>query len=567
MRAKDLDLRELLSFEPGGGVIRFGTERVLLFDAVALGILRRELIETLGVTAARGVLTRFGYAHGRRVAETLRTTFAWDSEDEWRIAGGRLHMLQGHVVIEQPPDSSAGASAPFVESIWHESYEAAEHLLHLGQAEEPVCWTLAGFASGYLSFANRRDIFCVEDRCRAKGDPACHLVGRFREDWGQAIEPHLAFYDKACVDSALDGVTTALRAAEQRLRARRKELAALAPGAEARHGLVVRSEAMGRVLDLAERVARVESTALITGESGVGKERIARLIHESSPRAARPFVAVNCGAVTETLLESELFGHARGAFTGADRERPGLFEAAEGGTLFLDEVGEVSPGMQVKLLRALQEREVRRVGENRSRRVDVRVVAATNRSLADEVAAGRFRQDLYYRLRVIELRVPPLRDRPEDVLALARVFLAELAKRMGRKVTGFTPRAADHLLRYTWPGNVREIQNAVEHAVALATGSRIDVDDLPEELRVAMPRPRPTGRTRPLEDIEREYILAAVESAGGNRTRAAADLGIGLATLKRKLKAYEADAGSGSRGGVRTPGRDRRGPAEEDGTA
>jgi transcriptional regulator with PAS, ATPase and Fis domain len=305
---------------------------------------------------------------------------------------------------------------------------------------------------------------------------------------------------------------------------------------------------MGRVLDLAERVAKVDSTALVTGESGVGKERIARLIHEESARAARPFVAVNCGAVTETLLESELFGHARGAFTGADRERPGLFEEANGGTLFLDEVGEVSPGMQVKLLRALQEKEVRRVGENRSRAVDARVVAATNRNLADEVAAGRFRTDLYYRLRVIELRVPALRDRPEDVLPLARVFLAETSKRMGRKLTGFTPRAADQLLRYEWPGNVREVQNAIEHAVALAAGSRVDVEDLPEELRAAMPRPRPVGRTQPLEDVEREYILAAVESAGGNRTRAAADLGIGLATLKRKLKSYDAQGTAARRG-------------------
>jgi DNA-binding NtrC family response regulator len=540
MRATDLDLRELLAFEPGGGVIRFGGERALLFDAVALGILRRELIESLGLTAARGILTRFGYAHGRRMAESLRNGFPWASENEWRVAGGRLHMLQGLVVIEQPPAPSAAEPPPFVESIWHESYEAEQHLLHLGPADEPVCWTLAGFASGYVSFANGREVYCVEDRCSGKGDSACHLVGRFKEDWGPAVEPHLRFYEKACVDSALEGVTAALRAAERRLRVRRQELARFEPGTEERKGIVVRSDAMRRVLDLAQRVARVESTALITGQSGVGKERIARLIHDESPRAARPFVAVNCGAVAETLLESELFGHARGAFTGADRERPGLFEAANGGTLFLDEVGEISPGMQVKLLRALQEKEVRRVGENRSRPVDARVVAATNRSLAEEVAAGRFRQDLYYRLRVIELRVPPLRDRPDDVMPLARAFLAETARRMGRKLTGFTPRAADQLLRYEWPGNVREVQNAIEHAVALAAGSRVDVDDLPEELRAAMPRPRPAGRTRPLEDVEREYILAAVESAGGNRTRAAADLGIGLATLKRKLKSYGA---------------------------
>jgi two-component system, NtrC family, response regulator HydG len=538
VRATDLDLRELLSFEPGGGVIRFGGERVLLFDAVALGILRKELIDSLGVNAARGLLTRFGYAHGRRMAENLQSGFPWESEGEWRVAGARLHMLQGLLVVEQPTHPSQAGPTPFVESIWHESYEAEQHLLHLGQADQPVCWTLAGFASGYVSYANGREIYCIEDKCRGKGDPACHLVGRFKEDWGADIEPHLPFYNKACLDSALEGVAAALRTAERRLRARKNELARLAPGAEERTGLVVRSEALHRVLDLAERVAKVESTALITGESGVGKERIARLVHEASPRATRPFVAVNCGAVTETLLESELFGHARGAFTGADRERPGLFEAAEGGTLFLDEIGEISPGMQVKLLRALQEREVRRVGENRSRAVDVRVVAATNRNLNEEVLAGRFRQDLYYRLRVIELHVPPLRERVEDILPLARVFLAEMAHRMGRKVTGFTPPAADQLIRYEWPGNVREVQNAVERAVALCSGSRVDVDDLPEELRLAMPRPRPTGRTRPLEDVEREYILAAVENAGGNRTRAASELGIGLATLKRKLKHY-----------------------------
>jgi two-component system response regulator HydG len=538
MRAADLDLRELLSFDPKGGVIRFGGERVLLFDAVALGILRKELIDILGVVAARGILTRIGYAHGWRTAESLRSEFPWESDQEWRTAGGRLHMLRGFVVVEPVPPPAARRPEPFVHNIWRDSYEAEQHRLHVGSSEEPVCWTLTGFASGYLSFANGRDVYCIEDRCQGKGDPTCSLVGRFKDDWGPEIEPHLSFYDKACIDSALKGVTTALRETERQLRARRHELARIAPGAEDRSGLVVRSEAMQRVLDLALRVAKVESTALITGESGVGKERVARLVHDASARSARPFVGVNCGAVTETLLESELFGHARGAFTGADRERPGLFESANGGTLFLDEIGEITPGMQVKLLRALQEKEVRRVGENRSRPIDVRIVAATNRNLADDVAAGKFRQDLFYRLRVIELRVPPLRERPEDVLPLARFFLAETARRMERKITGFTPRAADQLVRHDWPGNVREVQNAVEHAVALCAGNRVDVEDLPEELRSAMPRPRPIGRTRPLENVEREYILAAVEAAGGNRTRAAVDLGIGLATLKRKLKAY-----------------------------
>jgi len=509
---------------------------------VALGILRKELIDALGLTAARGILTRIGYAHGWRTAESLRSEFPWESPREWQVAGGRLHMLRGFAIVEAPAPGAGLVPEPFAEAVWRESYEAEQHVLHVGPADEPVCWTLAGFASGYLSFANGREVYCVEDRCRGKGDPACHLVGRFREEWGAAIEPHLAFYDKGCVDAALARVGAALRGAEARLAARRKELARIAPEAADPSGLVARSAAMQRVLDLARRVARVESTALVTGESGVGKERIARLIHDESPRSGRPFVGVNCAAVAETLLESELFGHARGAFTGADRERPGLFEAASGGTLFLDEIGEVGPAMQVKLLRALQEREVRRVGENRARPVDVRIVAATNRDLAAEVAAGRFRQDLFYRLRVIELRVPPLRERPEDVLPLARLFLAETARRMGRKVTGFTPRAADQLLRHEWPGNVREVQNAVEHAVALCAGSRVDAGDLPEELRAAPPRPRPAGRTRKLEDVEREHIVAAVEAAGGNRTRAASELGIGLATLKRKLKRYAAGA-------------------------
>jgi len=533
VRVADLDLRELLAFEPKGGVMTFGGQRVLLFDAVALGLLRKELIETLGIFAARGILTRLGYAHGWRTAESLRSAFPWESEQEWQRAGAQLQMLQGLQIVEHPERIWTDGR------VWHESYEAEQHLLALGQAEGPVCWTLTGFASGYLSFAYGRKVYCVEDRCRGKGDAFCHVLGRFREEWGPEIEPHLLFYKTERVDAALKNVTIALRSAEKRLRARTKELANLVGNTEVVSGLVARSPAMKRTLDLARRVAKVESTVLVTGESGSGKERIARLIHDESARAHKAFVAVNCGAVAETLLESELFGHSKGAFTGADKDRPGLFEAAAYGTLFLDEVGEIPLNMQVKLLRVLQEKEVRRVGENRSRPVDVRVIAATNRSLADEVAAGHFREDLYYRLRVIELRVPPLRERVEDILPLARVFLSDAAGRMRQKVVGFTSRVADRLMGQEWRGNVRELQNAVEHAVALCQTSRVDVDDLPEELRTAPPKAAVTGQIRALEDIEREYILSAVDASGGNKTRAAASLKIGLATLHRKLKQYE----------------------------
>jgi transcriptional regulator with PAS, ATPase and Fis domain len=296
---------------------------------------------------------------------------------------------------------------------------------------------------------------------------------------------------------------------------------------------------MRQVVDLACRVAKVDSTVLITGESGSGKERIARLVHDESTRMSGPFIAVNCGAIAETLLESELFGHARGAFTGATHDRPGLFESANGGTLLLDEVGEVSPGMQVKLLRALQEREIRRVGENKNRKVNVRIIAATNRDLALGVTDGNFRQDLYYRLKVVELHVPPLRERRDDILPLARVLLAGSALSMKRKITGLTPGAADQLLRYPWPGNVRELENVMERAVALSPGNRVELEDLPEEVRQACALP-PTadGTVRPLEVIEKEYILAALALNGGNQTRTSEQLHIGSATLYRKLKSY-----------------------------
>jgi transcriptional regulator with AAA-type ATPase domain len=472
MRAADLDLTELLQFEPKGGVIRFGGQRALLFDAVAMGILRKELIDALGFAVARGILTRFGYAHGWRTAETVKAAFPWDDDSEWRKAGAGLHMLQGFVVVDTSSNSSAN-SAPFAESIWHESYEAEQHLLLVGQAEDVVCWTLTGYASGYLSFCNGREIVCIEDRCRGRGDAVCHVVGRSREDWGDVVLPHLRFYQKECLDAALQHVTEELKQVEQRLRVRNRVLGVSASAKET-SGIVAQSEAMHRVMDLARRVAKVDSTVLITGENGVGKERIARLIHDESPRTGGAFVAINCGAVPETLLESELFGHAKGSFTGAAQDRPGLFEAANGGTLFLDEIGEVPPAMQVKLLRVLQEREVRRVGENKNRKVYVRVLAATNRDLVAEINAARFRQDLYYRLRVVELRVPPLRERREDILPLARLFLSEAGKRTGRKTTGITPRAANHLVRYRWPGNVRELENAIERAVVLSRASRID---------------------------------------------------------------------------------------------
>jgi len=537
MRAADLDIHELLHFLPEGGIITFAGERVLLLDAVALGLLRKELITTLGMTAARLVLTRFGYAHGWRVAETLRNGFPWDSEDEWRIAGARLHTIQG-LVRAEITRASITSAAPGAEGIWHDSYEAEQHLLHLGQADEPVCWTLTGFATGYMSCVYGQEIIAIEDRCRGKGDAVCRAVVRSKDAWGPELATHLPFYTKeACLDAALTQLTDTLKQKERQLQSRRalRQTDSRVPA-----GLVAASPAMLRTLDLARRVARVDSTVLITGESGAGKERVARFIHDESARTAGPFLAINCAAVPESLLESELFGHARGSFTGASQDRAGLFEAANGGTLLLDEIGDVPPAMQVKLLRVLQEREVRRVGENRTRTINVRVLAATNRDLLADVHGARFRQDLYYRLRVVEVVVPPLRERREDILPLARQLLAAAARRFGKKVPTLNPDAANLLLQYTWPGNVRELENALERAVALAQSDRITADDLPSELGSAPPTVPAAGEIRTLEQVERDYIAAALRAVDGNRAKAAERLGIGTATLYRKLKQQRA---------------------------
>jgi DNA-binding NtrC family response regulator len=538
MRPDDLDHKELLELDPEGGVVRFAGRRALLLDAVAMGLLRKYLVENFGVTAARTVLTQFGFAHGWRMAEAMQAEFSWETDEEWQRAGTRIHALEGLFRVE--PGDAGPLSRQGVMVV--ASYEAEQHLLHFGRSDEPVCWTISGLTSGYLSRSSGHEIYVLEDRCASKGDAACHLLGRTREQWGDEHAEELRFFAPQvlaeCLDVSLQRVIETLKAAERKLHERRRALVRVARDVDEPLGIVAKSVRMREVVDLARRVAKVDSTVLITGESGSGKERIGRLVHEESTRAAGPFIAVNCGAITETLLESELFGHARGAFTGATQDRPGLFEEASGGTLFLDEIGEVTPALQVKLLRALQEHEVRRVGETKNRTVDVRVLAATNKNLADEVKAGRFRQDLYYRLRVIELNVPPLRERRDDILPLARTLLATVAERTRSKATSFTPEAADQLQRYGWPGNVRELENALERAAVLAAGTRIDVGDLPSEVAGAIATAFTPNDKRTLADVERAYILAVLEAQGGNRTKTAAQLSISSATLYRKLAEY-----------------------------
>ncbi len=534
MRANELTLDDVFDFTPTGGTLTFAGERVLLMDAVALGLLRAQLVNSFGLTGARAIMTHFGYSHGWRMADALKSSLPWADEREWRVAGGRLHRLLGMVTFEPVATGTSASPAPFAEAVWPDSFEAEQHLLHHGQATACVCWTLTGFASGYLSRVNGRTIYCLETQCRGKGDQVCRMLGRFKEDWDEATLPLFASYETECLDEAMKALQRSLKQVDKRLLQRRRELEHLT---EDTSGLVVRSEAMKRVVTKARRVAAVDATVLVLGESGVGKERVARLIHEASGRQGGPFVAINCAAVPEALLESELFGHARGSFTGAVADRPGLFEAARHGTLLLDEVGELPLAMQARLLRVLQEREVRRVGENTTRAIDVRLLAATNRDLVAEVKAGRFREDLLFRLRVIELKVPALRERPEDIVPLAKVALLDATTRAKLPEKTLSAAVNRLLLEYPWPGNVRELFNAMERAAVLADRRTLTPDDLPDELRGSAKEGTAAART--LAAVERAAILSTLLAERGNRARTAEVLGIGQATLFRKLRQYQ----------------------------
>jgi len=335
------------------------------------------------------------------------------------------------------------------------------------------------------------------------------------------------------IDKAL--AARALRRENENLRAQLRERYGLP-------GVIAQSPAMHAVLDLVERVAPTDATLLIQGESGTGKEVIAKAVHHASARAARPFVAVNCGAVPETLLESELFGYMRGAFTGAAVSKLGLFEEADGGTLFLDEIAETPAALQVKLLRTLQSGEVRRLGATQASTIDVRVIAATNGDLAALISQGSFREDLFYRLNVIQVVLPPLRDRREDIPALAEHFLTRSAGKLGRELR-LSPGALERLLRYPWPGNVRELENALERAAILARSDVLEPGDLPPHVAAGLqlgPSPALPRQTT-LAEAERAHILQTRERFGRNHSGAAEALGIGRTTLWRKLKEYGID--------------------------
>jgi two-component system response regulator HydG len=544
MKASDLKLEELVEFSEGH--VNLHGRRLVVHDLRAFAHLRKELIELAGPNDARRVLTRFGFLWGQVDAAAMKRLFEWDDVTELLRAGSRLHALQGVArtsIQTLEVDEKTGRFDMTL--IWHDSGEAEEHLTEIGPTDSPVCWMLAGYASGYATFCMGRDIYFIEKTCKAQGDLACMALGRDKESWGEELTPYLPYFDPAheMVDKVKE-LTDMLRQKDRELAQQRRQLLLLERRAKVLP-VEVHSASYARVLEMANRVAPFDTSVLITGESGVGKEVLARQIHKMSGRAEGPFVAVNCGALPETLLEGELFGYRAGAFTGATRDRVGIFEEAQKGTILLDEIGDTSPSTQLKLLRVLQEREIVRLGENKPRKIDVRLIAATHRAIPQMVKEGTFREDLFYRLAVVEIRIPPLRERREDILPLARHFIQKMARKLKLSPLRLDATCLNYLQNYSWPGNIRELENAIERAAVFSLDGLIVPEYLPPAI-VHDPAVRARASDSPLrslQDMENEHIRAVLELSGNNRARAASILGISAATLWRKLKAMGRDGG------------------------
>ncbi|MBN1355679.1 sigma-54-dependent Fis family transcriptional regulator [bacterium] len=536
MKAEDLELNELVKFSEGN--IDLYGRRLVLHSINAFGQFRHDLIDMLGFEQARRVFTRFGFFWGQADAGAMRRVLEWDEPEELIKAGPKVQAMMGIVLPEiKMVDMDLKNRRFSMEVVWKNSAEAEIHLTEIGWSQCPVCWKLVGYASGYASYCLGENIYFIEDRCRAKGDDVCSARGKDKQSWGEEIKEHLPYFESDDIKGKVSRLTKELQKKTRELTKHQEKLAKINQ-IKSEFFIGGSSKKIEDVYILADRVARFDSSVLITGETGVGKEILAKYIHENSKNAEGAFVAVNCGALTESILESELFGHKKGSFTGAVNDRIGLFEQAARGTIFLDEIGDISSVMQMKLLRVLQEKEIMRVGESKPRKVNVRIIAATNKDLDQDAKNGRFREDLLYRLKVIEIKIPPLRERKEDILLLARFLVDKLSKRMNMPSLHLDSTCIDYLHSYPWPGNIRELENAIERMIVLSKGGILLPENLPPNIRQEKPIHLIKGAKslRTLDQIEREYIEHVLRSTDGNKTHAAKILGIGQATLWRKLK-------------------------------
>ena len=567
------DVAEWLSFSPEDGRIWLHDQRMLLVHSSSLGVLRRELIDSLGVERARALLTRAGYESGARDAEFVRHRWPKVDLTSRLMASFFLNALEGAVTVEPVElDIDLERGTYHGEFLWHHSSEADEHVRLYGVGSEPACWSQLGYATGIVATLMRRPVLFREVECRAMGNPCCRVIGKSAELWGDTSEDWGGLADSGSLATAPPAGRGKAQGAPP------------APVDRGERAMIGASAAFQSACRMLDRVSPTSATVLITGDSGVGKEAFALALHHKSPRRAGPFVAVNCGAIPATLIEAELFGVERGAFTGATMSRAGRFERAIHGTLFLDEIGNLSLAAQGALLRALQEGEIERVGGSTSIPVDIRIVAATNIDLQEAVNAGRFREDLFFRLNVFPIHLPPLRERREDISLLMQHFLERFVRIHGRCVRGFSARALKVFSSYDFPGNIRELQNLVERGViSVEDGGLIDVPHMFRRERLrddAVFSLGPSGRlatgptveaTEPapgllerlrgsssepisLDAIERQLISEAVAGSKGNLASAARSLGLTRAQLAYRLKSAQASEASAPAPAAEVPG-------------
>lgn len=539
------EVRGLLRFTPGKGSVFLDSARVVLISSASFANLRRAVIEGFGVEQTAQMMSRIGHSEGTKNASIYRRLHPSGSLDGALSMCGEILTLAGYVSSHKARIEDVGLEGKDFrcELLLEDSIEADLQLLTHGLGTQPACWLLAGHASGYCSYILGKPILFREIECRATGARHCRFVGKPVEEWGDEAgnvsdylrpQPFINHFTKGEIDGHLGDI-------------------------------VGGSPTFFSILHSLRKVAPTGAPVLVLGETGVGKEVFARLLHRMSARAKQPFVAVNCAAIPENLIESELFGVERGAYTGATESRPGRFERAQSGTLFLDEIGTLSYAAQSKLLRALQEGEIERVGDRSTRKVDVRIVAATNVDLERAIRDGRFREDLYFRLNVFPIVIPPLRERPEDIPLLLDYFLTRFSHLHQRRITGVSKRAVEALLLYDYPGNVRELEHMVERAVIMADddtaidlshfasfGSQLSrrfvrpSNDETVPVRVQVPPEAAVAglldQGFDLQTVETKLLNEAVERAGGNLARAARLLGISRPQLAYRLKKQGAAA-------------------------
>ncbi|VVE17960.1 sigma-54-dependent Fis family transcriptional regulator [Pandoraea nosoerga] len=580
-----LDAAEILQhlhFNPEEGLIWLNDDRMVLMHVESLRALRQELILSIGLEATRGLMTRIGYSAGCRDAQiAMKIHHPETPIERVMISGSFFHALQGivglPVILHQEVDVEKGICN--IEFLWKNSYEDQIHIESFGIGGSPACWMEMGYASGFLSTCVGKRILVREVECRAMGTDMCRCVGRPADAWPDA-HLDLVYYEPRPFQLLTPARTTGALASADPTPSY-KDVKSIGQTTEEVDGVLGASVAFTHVMHKIQRVAPTTANVLLLGESGVGKSLFAREIQRKSSRADKPFIEVNCAAIPEQLMEAELFGVERGAFTGAGESRPGRFQVADGGTLFLDEIGSLPMTAQGKLLRVIQTGEFEALGSTVTRKADVRIIAATNENLWSAVSETRFREDLFYRLNVFPIQIPPLRDRRDDIPLLLEHLLNKYSRRHSRRIPGVTGQALQILMNYRWPGNVREFENVIERGVILGendqplgyhqlvtvdsgmtshgsmvlneVGLLIDSAALHAESAAtsrehdalnAWAEGVVSNSNLSLELIENTLVKAAFKASEGNFTRAASLLGVTRAQLAYRIKKMDEGAES-----------------------